>query len=120
MWPALWTRVVGSPRVAALLSVLRIVGLIAVVLGFPALELFLLAELSSLIGLPSTFLLLLLTGVAGAWFTKREGLQLLRQLSEELRRGLPPGERMVEGGLVVLGGLLLVMPGLLSDVAGVL
>jgi UPF0716 family protein affecting phage T7 exclusion len=51
---------------------------------------------------------------------KREGLQLLRQLSLELRSGLPPGVRMVEGALVVVGGLLLITPGVLTDVAGVL
>lgn len=86
----------------------------------PAAEIFLLLQIGSAIGPLQTFVLLLVTGVVGAALAKREGLHVLRQLSEEMRRGLPPGVRLVEGGLVVVGGLLLVTPGVLTDVAGVL
>jgi UPF0716 protein FxsA len=86
----------------------------------PALELFLLLQLGSLFGPTATFLLILLTGVVGAWLAKREGLGLLRQLQEELSRGLPPGDRLMEGVLVVVGGLLLVTPGVFTDLVGFL
>jgi UPF0716 protein FxsA len=86
----------------------------------PAAELFLLLQIGSAIGPTPTFLLLLLTGVVGAWLAKREGLAVLARLGEELQRGLPPGERVMEGALVVVGGLLLVTPGVLTDLAGVL
>lgn len=86
----------------------------------PALELFLLLQIGALMGPTPTFLLLLVTGVVGAWLAKREGLQVLGQLSVELQRGLPPGERMMEGALVVIGGLLLITPGVLTDLTGVL
>ncbi|MEQ1505088.1 MAG: FxsA family protein, partial [Myxococcota bacterium] len=86
----------------------------------PALELYLLLQIGSWIGPTPTFLMLLVTGVAGAWLAKREGFALLGQLSAELQRGLPPGDRVVEGVLVLVGGLLLITPGVLTDVAGVL
>lgn len=86
----------------------------------PPLEMFLLLQLGSLLGPSQTLLLLIATGVLGAIMAKREGLHLLRQLSEELRRGLPPGVRLVEGGLVVVGGVLLITPGVLTDIAGIL
>lgn len=86
----------------------------------PAVELFLLLQLGSWLGPLPTFALILVTGVAGGWLAKREGFAVLRQLSAELSNGLPPGERLVEGALVVLGGALLVTPGVLSDLAGIL
>lgn len=85
----------------------------------PAIELFLLLRIGSAIGPAPTLVMLLLTGVVGAWLAKREGVALLARLGDDLQRGLPPGERVMEGALVVVGGLLLVTPGVLTDVAGV-
>lgn len=84
----------------------------------PALELFLLLQLGSLLGPTATFLLILLTGVAGAALAKREGFSVLMDLRRELERGLPPGDRMMEGVMVLVGGLLLVTPGILTDLFG--
>lgn len=86
----------------------------------PMLEMFLLLQIGSIFGPWQTFAMLIVTGVVGAWLAKREGLQLLRQLSAELQRGLPPGVRLVEGVLVVIGAILLITPGVLTDLAGVL
>lgn len=86
----------------------------------PAVELFLLLQLGSWLGPLPTFALILVTGVAGGWLAKREGFAVLRELSAELSNGLPPGERLVEGALVLLGGALLVTPGVLTDLAGIL
>ncbi len=86
----------------------------------PLIELFLLLQIGSALGPTTTFLLLLLTGLLGAGLAKREGFAVLRTLSEELRTGLPPGSRLMEGALVVVGGLLLITPGVLSDAAGLL
>ena len=84
----------------------------------PALELLLLLQLGSLMGPTATFLLILLTGVAGAWLAKREGFSVLMDLRRELEKGLPPGDRMMEGVMVLVGGLLLVTPGILTDLFG--
>lgn len=86
----------------------------------PAVELFLLLQLGAWMGPTATFLLILGTGLLGAWLAKREGLRVLRDLSGELQRGLPPGDRMMEGALVVVGGLLLITPGVLTDLTGFL
>lgn len=84
----------------------------------PALELYLLLQIGSWLGPTQTFLFVLLTGVVGAWLAKREGFAVLRKLTEEVRTGLPPGSRMMEGALVVIGGLLLVTPGVITDLTG--
>ncbi|MEZ4241196.1 MAG: FxsA family protein [Myxococcota bacterium] len=94
--------------------------LLLVFVGVPMTEFTLLALLSQWMGLPATFLVVLVTGVFGGWLAKREGFHLLRELSAELKRGLPPGDRLTEGALVVVGGILLVTPGVLTDLVGVL
>ncbi|MBA2321225.1 MAG: FxsA family protein, partial [Deltaproteobacteria bacterium] len=86
----------------------------------PAVELFLLLQLGSLLGPMQTFLIVLGTGILGAWLAKREGFAVLRQLQADLAKGLPPAVRVVEGALVLVGGLLLVTPGVLSDLTGIL
>jgi UPF0716 protein FxsA len=86
----------------------------------PALELFLLLQLGAWLGAWQTFLLVVVTGTVGAWLAKREGLGVLRQLSVEIQQGIPPGERLAEGLLVFAGGLLLVTPGVITDLTGVL
>ena len=86
----------------------------------PALELFVLLSLGSWLGPLPTFVLVLLTGIVGASLAKREGLGVLRDLQGELAQGLPSASRFAEGALVFAGGLLLVTPGVFTDVAGLL
>ena len=86
----------------------------------PTVELFLLLQLGALIGPTATVLLILVTGFVGAWLAKREGIGLLRTLAKELQQGMPPGARLMEGALVVAGGLLLVTPGVFTDLTGFL
>lgn len=85
----------------------------------PAIELFLLLELGSLVGPLPTFALVLLTGVIGAWLARREGASVWRQLTADLANGLPPTGRVLEAALVVAGGVLLVTPGVLTDLLGI-
>ncbi len=96
---------------------LRLILLFTVV---PAVELFLLLQLGAWLGPTTTFLLILLTGLLGAFLAKREGLGVLRDLQGELNSGLPPGDRLMEGVLVVVGGLLLITPGVFTDLTGFL
>jgi len=86
----------------------------------PALELWLLLEIGGRIGAPETIWLIILTGIVGASMAKREGLSVVRQIEEEARNGVPPGDRLAEGLLVLVGGILLLTPGVLTDLSGLL
>jgi UPF0716 protein FxsA len=86
----------------------------------PAVELLVLLSLGSWLGPLPTFLIVLLTGILGASLAKQEGLGVLRSLQVELAQGLPPASHFAEGALVFAGGLLLVTPGVFTDVAGFL
>ena len=97
-------------RVTAILAILFVC--------VPPLELFVLLWLGSTLGPTTSFLVILLTGIVGAWLAKREGVGVLQQLQQDLQGGLPSGSRVMEGALVVVGGLLLVTPGVFTDAFG--
>ncbi len=84
----------------------------------PLLELFLLIRLGGAVGLFPTLALCVLTGVAGAWLARREGLRALRAFQRRLARGDVPGRALTDGLCVLAGGALLLAPGLLTDLFG--
>ncbi len=84
----------------------------------PCLELYLLFEVADHIGGLETIYLVLLTGIVGASMAKREGLSVIRQIQEASVNGEPPADKLVEGLMVLVGGILLVTPGILTDVFG--
>ena len=84
----------------------------------PAIELACLVYIGTFIGPLPTLAIVLLAGVLGSWLAKREGFAVLRQLQEDLQKGLPPATRLVEGALVLSGAILLITPGVWTDVLG--
>ena len=84
----------------------------------PCVELYLLFEVSDHIGGLETIYLVLLTGIVGASMAKREGLSVIQQIQEASVNGEPPADKLVEGLMVLVGGILLVTPGILTDVFG--
>lgn len=67
-----------------------------------------------------TILGLILVSVAGAWLVKREGLGVLRRAQEHVRNGQVPGQELVDGVLILFAGALLLTPGFLTDLIGIL
>jgi UPF0716 protein FxsA len=84
----------------------------------PAVELYLLIQLGQWMGALETVLLIVVTGAIGAALAKREGFSVLRQLKEDAQSGIPPADRLVEGVMVLIGGVLLLTPGVLTDLTG--
>lgn len=94
--------------------------LIMLFLLVPILEIWFLVAAGRGIGWGPALLLCVLTGVIGAWLAKREGLQIFRLAQVQLSRGELPGEAILDGICVFMGGLLLLAPGFLSDIVGFL
>lgn len=86
----------------------------------PALELVLLIEIGSRIGTLSTLALILVTGVVGAQLAGRQGLDVLRRIQRETSEGRLPAVSLIDGAFILIAGALLVTPGILTDVAGLL
>ena len=86
----------------------------------PLTELYLLLAIGQLIGFWPTVLLTLVTALVGGTLAKREGTKVLRAWRDALARQEAPSQGVLDGVLVLLGGALLVTPGVLTDVTGLL
>jgi len=84
----------------------------------PTLELYLLFEIADRIGGIETLYLVIVTGIVGAHLAKREGLGVLQQIQEDSVNGVPPANKLVEGLMVLVGGILLITPGVMTDIFG--
>lgn len=94
--------------------------LVVLFIVIPAIELWGLISIGKAIGGWNTVALVILTGVAGAWLAKQQGMQVIRTVQFQLSRGQMPTESLMDGALVLVGGVLLMSPGFFSDVAGLL
>jgi UPF0716 protein FxsA len=84
----------------------------------PVLELYVLIEAGRQIGLMPTLLLVLLTGVAGAWLARTQGLEIVQRIQSQIAQGEMPGTALLEGAMILIGGVLLLTPGFCTDLAG--
>lgn len=84
----------------------------------PILELMLLVKIGEVVGLLPTLALVVITGVTGAAFARAEGVRVFFQFQKELASGRLPGQAILDGASVLLGGAFLVTPGILTDLAG--
>jgi UPF0716 protein FxsA len=88
--------------------------------ALPLLEIALLVQVGSFIGALNTIAIVALTGALGAWMARSQGLSVLRRIVESLRRGEVPGKELLDGAFILIGGALLLTPGLITDVLGLL
>lgn len=86
----------------------------------PAIEIIVLLLSGSYIGIGWTVSLMFLTGIFGFFFAKRQGIQTLRRAQEQLNRGMMPGEELFNGICILAGAFLLLLPGFISDIAGLM
>lgn len=84
----------------------------------PALELWGLITVGRWIGGWETVALVILTGALGAWLARQQGLQTLRLIQLQLSRGELPGDALLDGLLIIVGGVLLMTPGFFTDLFG--
>lgn len=68
------------------------------------------------IGLLPTLLLLILASVAGLWLLRREGTRTLTRFQEAVRHRRVPHRELVDGVLIAAAGVLVLVPGFVSDV----
>lgn len=94
--------------------------LLAVFIGFPALEIWLIWRIGGAIGFLPTLGMLIGMGFLGSWLARREGARVMRSFQEAMAGGRVPEEGVIGGALVLLGGVLLIVPGVVSDVLGLI
>ena len=86
----------------------------------PVIELYLLIKIGAVIGAFNTLLLVILTGAAGAYLARLQGMQARYRVRARLQQGEMPAEDMLDALLIFVAGIVLLTPGLLTDIAGLL
>ena len=84
----------------------------------PLAEIYFLIVVGGWIGALPTVALVVLTAVLGAALARHQGLATLQRLQQTIGRGEPPALEMLEGGILLVGALLLLTPGFFTDLAG--
>ena len=94
--------------------------LLALFITIPVIELYLFLKIGSRIGWGTTLLVIVATGVLGAWLTKRQGLRALDRFRAAATEGRLPHAEVVDGIMILIAGAVLLTPGFLTDAAGFL
>ncbi|MFC1514606.1 FxsA family protein [Candidatus Omnitrophota bacterium] len=84
----------------------------------PLIELALLLKVGQFIGVGYTIMIVVITGVTGAYLARLQGLLTLRKIQDEVNQGLMPADKLIDGVVILCSGILLLTPGLVTDLIG--
>jgi len=85
----------------------------------PIAEIWFILQVGQVVGPWWTIVLLVLDSMLGAWLIRREGARAWRALREALQGGRMPAREIADGALILIGGTLMLSPGFLLDVVGI-
>jgi UPF0716 protein FxsA len=91
-----------------------------VLIGVPVLELFVFIEVGLALGWLPALVLLIGTSLLGMWIARAQGRATIERVSLAVAEGRPPARAAIDGALGLLGAMLLVVPGFVTDVLGAL
>jgi UPF0716 protein FxsA len=86
----------------------------------PLVEIYVIIQVGQVIGAWWTIALLVADSILGSWLVKHEGGRAWRALRTALAEGRMPARELADGALIVVGGTLMLTPGFVSDVVGML
>ncbi|RWZ59794.1 membrane protein FxsA [Halobacillus fulvus] len=92
--------------------------LLLLILVVPALEIGLLVFAGNWIGPWWVILLVISTGVVGAWLAKKQGLETIRNVQNSMAMGQMPQDAILDGACILVGGAVLLTPGFITDAIG--
>jgi UPF0716 protein FxsA len=88
------------------------------VLLIPFIEIYLLLKVGGMIGAFPTIFLVVFTAVLGTWLLRQQGFATFQRLRTNLEQGTIPAYEMIEGPIILVGGILLLTPGFITDILG--
>ncbi|MCD7032796.1 membrane protein FxsA [Metabacillus sp. GX 13764] len=92
--------------------------LLILLILIPAIEIGLFIYSGKHIGVLPTVLLIILTGIIGAWLAKKQGIETIKKAREQWSSGMIPSDAILDGLCILAGAVLLVTPGFISDLVG--
>ena len=84
----------------------------------PMIELALLIKIGQYVGVIPTILLVAFTGIVGVSLARSQGYKVIRRIKLLLNQGRMPADDLIGGLLILIGGTMLLTPGLLTDITG--
>ncbi|MEZ5077368.1 MAG: FxsA family protein [Solirubrobacterales bacterium] len=93
--------------------------LVALFIVVPIAEIYVIIKVGELIGIWPTIFLLLADALIGSWLLRHQGRGAWRRFNEAIGQRRLPGKEVADGALIIVGGTLLVTPGFLSDIVGI-
>ncbi len=94
--------------------------LLLLFVALPLAEIYVLVQVGSAIGGIATVALVVFSAVLGSLLVRHQGFRTLQEIRRSLDRGEAPAIPMLEGGVLVIGGILLLIPGFITDLIGAL
>ena len=93
---------------------------ILLIIGIPAIEIYLMIKVGGIIGALNTILLIFFTAITGVYFAKIAGLSTLRSGFNQLIKNEIPIYEIISGAALAFAAFLLILPGFLTDIVGFL
>ena len=94
--------------------------LVVLLFALPFVELYVIIQIGHALGVLDTIGVMVIISLLGAWLARHEGFFVIRRIQESLAMGRVPADEMLDGALVLAGGLLLLTPGFVTDAVGIL
>lgn len=84
----------------------------------PMIEIYVLIKVGQHIGAFNTIGFIILTGIVGAYLARAQGFYIIAKIQSELQRGQMPTDSLTDGLIILVGAVLLVTPGFVTDTIG--
>ena len=94
--------------------------LILLILLIPIVEIYLFIKIGSQIGAFNTISLIFITAIIGIYYAKYEGINTLRSAMKQIMQNEIPIYEIISGAALAFAAILMILPGFLTDVAGLL
>ena len=92
--------------------------LLILLIVVPVVELYMLIEIGQQIGAFTTIGIIVLTGIVGAYLVKNQGFMVLKKIQYDLNQNILPGDSLLQGIIILAGGIFLLTPGFITDIIG--
>jgi UPF0716 protein FxsA len=84
----------------------------------PLIELYILIKVGGMIGALNTILIIVVTGITGAYLARTQGFRVIQKINLAIEQGRTPGRELLEGLFILIGGFTLLTPGFITDLMG--
>ena len=86
----------------------------------PAAEIYVFIKIGGFIGALNTVLIIIITGILGAYLARLQGMKTLYKIQANLHQGIIPAEELIDALIILSAGITLLTPGFLTDIAGLM